>query len=616
MLGKTIGKYRVVERIGRGGMGTVYKAVDETLDREVAVKVLNPEIGESAVVRRFRAEAMTLARLNHPGIATIYELFRTDDDLLMVMEFVRGETFDRMIERLGPLAPARAASLGAQVLDALGHAHRVGIVHRDLKPANLMLSEYGAVKIMDFGIARVVGTEHLTSDGLMMGTPAYMAPEQVLATEVDARADLYSVGVVIYRLLSGNLPFKADTAIAMAHKQLKDPPTPLRQFRAELPSWCEDVLWRALAKSPADRFQTADEFRDALIGHGASLVPMATPSAPLETTLPPDRPPALTDPSEPVLKHDAKDGSNGSPGRAGDASQESAFAATIPVVTPAGIVLPSAGTPQQPSGGRPGRPITDPNHLVLAAPHPGGEGGDRPEAPPSRAGEHTTVILKKQHLAAAAGLFALLVLALSGFALILTRRPVAAPAGEPRAETPPPTPATPAIGSTPPSQPGTPPTTVSRNNEPAAARPAPDRPPVARDAALPPLTIVDVRFVAAEGTRVREREAIVTFSAGVLTVAERNGAVIRSLPYEHIMSVNYSRSRQPMWQSPGGPAPVLRVGGGAFAMFRSDPHWVSIRTKAAFLVLRIGPEHIRSLPEAFSQRAGVKVDVVRSRARR
>ena len=195
----------------------------------MAVKVLNPDLGESAIVRRFRAEAMTLARLNHPGIATIYELFRSDDDLLMVMEFVRGETFDCMVERLGPLEPERAASLGAQVLDALGHAHRLGIVHRDLKPANLMLSGCGAVKIMDFGIARVVGTEHLTSDGLMMGTPAYMAPEQVLATDVDGRADLYSVGVVIYRLLSGNLPFSADTAIAMAHKQLKDPPTPLRQ---------------------------------------------------------------------------------------------------------------------------------------------------------------------------------------------------------------------------------------------------------------------------------------------------------------------------------------------------------------------------------------------------
>ncbi|MGH9332111.1 MAG: serine/threonine-protein kinase, partial [Vicinamibacterales bacterium] len=196
MLGRTIGKYRVVEKISRGGMGTVYKAVDETLDREVAIKVLNPDLGESDVVRRFRAEAMTLARLNHPGIATIYELFRTDDDLLMVMEFVRGETFDRIVERIGPLPTPRAASLGAQVLDALGHAHRVGVVHRDLKPANLMLTEYGSVKIMDFGIARVLGTEHLTSDGLMMGTPAYMAPEQVLATDVDARADLYSVGVV------------------------------------------------------------------------------------------------------------------------------------------------------------------------------------------------------------------------------------------------------------------------------------------------------------------------------------------------------------------------------------------------------------------------------------
>ncbi|MGH9313628.1 MAG: hypothetical protein ACRD1S_10570, partial [Vicinamibacterales bacterium] len=132
---------------------------------------------------------------------------------------------------------------------------------------------------------------------------------------------------------------------------------------------------------------------------------------------------------------------------------------------------------------------------------------------------------------------------------------------------------------------------------------------------LQPLTIVDVRVVGADGNHVREREAMMTFSAGVLTVAERNGTVVRSIPYDQIMSVSYSRSRQPMWQSPGGPAPVMRVGGGAFGMFRSEPHWMSIRTKEAFLVLRVEPEHIRSLPNAFSQRAGVTIDIVRVRVR-
>jgi eukaryotic-like serine/threonine-protein kinase len=606
MLGRTIGKYRVVEKIGRGGMGTVYKAVDETLDREVAVKVLNPDLGEREVVRRFRAEAMTLARLNHPGIATIYELFRTDDDLLMVMEFVRGETFDRIVERVGPLSPARAASLGAQVLDALGHAHRVGIVHRDLKPANLMLTQYGSIKIMDFGIARVLGTEHLTSDGLMMGTPAYMAPEQVLATDVDARADLYSVGVVLYRLLSGNLPFTADTAIAMAHKQLKDPPTPLRQFRAELPPWCEAVLARALAKSPADRFQTAEEFRDVLVESGASLVPVAAPAAPLEMTLPPDRTPALSDriPS-PGPVPVARSRSMGQPDNA-------AFAATIPVATPIGIGLQR--TPAAAMGDGP----------VASEPRAQPAGGPRSES--------TTVILKKQHLAVAAGLFALVVVAIGGLAAVVMRRPAptasatvespalaAAPSASVPASTPPPA-AEPAGPSTPPTNPAAP---TDRAPAPPAARdtrrgaiaPAAKPAPAARDAALPPLTVVDVRVVGAEGDRIREREAILTFSSGVLTVAERNGAVVRSIPYDQIMSISYSRSRQPMWKSPGGPSPVLRVRGGAFGMFRSEPHWLSIRTREAFLVLRIAPEHIRSLPTAFSERMGVPIDIVRARPR-
>ena len=265
MIGETIGKYRIVARLGRGGMGTVYMAVDQSLERDVAIKVLNPGVSEPDVLKRFRAEAITLAKLNHPNIATLYELGQHGDQLLMVMEFVRGETFDKLSERAGPMPFERAAYLVAQVLDALGHAHRVGIVHRDMKPANLILSESGVVKVMDFGIARMVGTEHLTNDGYMMGTPAYMAPEQVLGNEVDGRADLYSVGVILYRMLTGHLPFKADTAAAMAQKQLKDAPTPLRQVRAELPVWCEQILERALAKPPELRYQTADEFRSALM---------------------------------------------------------------------------------------------------------------------------------------------------------------------------------------------------------------------------------------------------------------------------------------------------------------------------------------------------------------
>ena len=280
MIGQTIGKYRVVSRLGRGGMGTVYKAVDETLGREVAIKSLHPDLADSEVLKRFRAEAVTLARLNHPNIATLYDLTEHEGELLMVMEFVNGETFDTRSERAGPMPIPRASELCLQVLDALAHAHRAGIVHRDLKPANLMLSQSGLVKVMDFGIARMAGTEHLTSDGRMMGTPAYMAPEQVLGQEVDGRADLYAIGVVFYRLLTGALPFTAETDVAMAQKQISGAPTPVRRLRPDIQPECEEILAKALAKSPGDRYQTADEFKSALAPLTAGSVQVAaTPRA-------------------------------------------------------------------------------------------------------------------------------------------------------------------------------------------------------------------------------------------------------------------------------------------------------------------------------------------------
>ena len=243
-----------------GGIGHRLQSVDRRC-REVAIKCLNADLTDSEVLKRFRSEAVALARLNHPNIATIFELTEHDGQLLMVMEFVRGETFDKVSSRLGPMPVDRAVSLCTQVLDALAHAHREGIVHRDLKPANLMLAHSGLAKVMDFGLARMAGTEHLTNDGYMVGTPAYMSPEQVLAHEIDGRADLYAMGVVLFRMLTGQLPFKADSGIAMAQKQMYDQPTPVRQLRTELPSTAEDIITRALAKKPEDRFQTADEFK-------------------------------------------------------------------------------------------------------------------------------------------------------------------------------------------------------------------------------------------------------------------------------------------------------------------------------------------------------------------
>src|SRR4029453_5306068 len=169
MIGKTIGKYRFVEELGRGPLGTVYKALDETLDREVAVKVLNPELTNSELMKHFQTEATTLARLHHSDIATIHEVHRTDTDLLMVMEFVKGETLDHLAERCGPLPPEGAAYLLAQVLGALEHAHNAGVVHRDLTPSSITVTEHGAIKVMDFGMARVAAADQATSDGIALG---------------------------------------------------------------------------------------------------------------------------------------------------------------------------------------------------------------------------------------------------------------------------------------------------------------------------------------------------------------------------------------------------------------------------------------------------------------
>ena len=261
MVRQKIGQYRVLERLGNGGMGSVYRAVDELLGRDVALKVLDTTLQDSAA--RLRAEAAALARLSHPGIATVYELVEDDERLVMVMELVRGQTLQHILDDVGVFSPRRAAELCMQALAALEHAHAAGVVHRDLKPGNLMLTENGSIKIMDFGIARLDGAVTLTGANSMIGTPAYMAPEQVLGHPVDPRADLYAMGVVFFRLITAALPFKGETPFDMAQAQVRDAPAKATHVRPDLPSWADDIITRALAKAPAARFQSAVEFHEA-----------------------------------------------------------------------------------------------------------------------------------------------------------------------------------------------------------------------------------------------------------------------------------------------------------------------------------------------------------------
>jgi eukaryotic-like serine/threonine-protein kinase len=264
MIGVTLGSYEITEKIGSGGVGDVYKAVDHLLGRNVALKFLRPGLADcTEVVQRFHAEARTLAQLIHPNIAVLYCMMREEDSLAMVMEYVEGRTFGQLLDG-GALPPERALPLLLQALEGIGHAHAAGVIHRDIKPSNLMLAGTGCVKVMDFGVARCLGTVRQTRDGHMIGTAQYMSPEQVRGLESDARSDVYAIGVLAYEMLTGSVPFDSESEYELCRAQVEKPPRPPRELAPALSAELEAVILRALEKDPADRFPSVYALRDAL----------------------------------------------------------------------------------------------------------------------------------------------------------------------------------------------------------------------------------------------------------------------------------------------------------------------------------------------------------------
>lgn len=261
MIGRVVGTYQIVEKIGEGGMGTVYRAVDQLVERQVAIKVLRPDIARNAeLFERFRTEAVALARLNHPSIATLYSFFPQDGELFMAMEYVPGSTLERLLQHTGRLPWQQAVGYLLWILEAVRHAHQMGILHRDLKPANIMLTPDGRVKVTDFGIARILNTGGQTREARVVGTLEYLAPERALGQPADARSDIYSVGVVFYEMLTGRLPFQADSDFAMLRAQVEEAPPAPHQLGIPLPASIEATLMRALAKDPNHRFPDAATF--------------------------------------------------------------------------------------------------------------------------------------------------------------------------------------------------------------------------------------------------------------------------------------------------------------------------------------------------------------------
>jgi tRNA A-37 threonylcarbamoyl transferase component Bud32 len=267
MIGELIGgRYEIEELVGTGGMSSVYRARDSVLERRVALKVLHEHFSaDPEYVERFRREARAIARLNHPNIVTVIDRGEFGKRQFIVFEHIPGENLKEIVEREGQLPVAQALALTHQIARGLAFAHQHGVVHRDVKPQNVLVDESGTAKVTDFGIARSLDPgEELTQTGTLLGTSDYIAPEQASGEPVDARSDQYSLGVLLYELLTGEVPYPADSFMAVAMRHLRDPVPSVRERRRDVPDRVDKIVARAMAKRPADRFPSTEAMMGAI----------------------------------------------------------------------------------------------------------------------------------------------------------------------------------------------------------------------------------------------------------------------------------------------------------------------------------------------------------------
>lgn len=265
LTGHSLEKYQIVEEIGRGSMGIVYRAYDVDLHRYVALKVLLPHlVTDSQLLERFRREAVTVANLKHPNIVTVYDVGTTAGYYFIVMELLEKHTLRLEMQHLGTLPLPRATHIVHQLAAALDHAHQYGVIHRDVKASNVILGTGDHVTLTDFGLAKLRQQVSITQAGLTLGTLKYMAPEQISGESIDHRVDIYALGVVTYEMLSGRLPYTSDTPRHLIHGILTTPPVPITQVNPSLPVEIEQILTQALAKRPQDRFDTAGDMGSAM----------------------------------------------------------------------------------------------------------------------------------------------------------------------------------------------------------------------------------------------------------------------------------------------------------------------------------------------------------------
>jgi serine/threonine-protein kinase len=299
-LPENIGRFRVEALLGRGGMGEVYRAFDPTLQRTVAVKTVRPDIDRPEYLDRLMREAQACARLSHPNIVTVYEAGQIDGVVYIAMEYLQGKNLSDVLDQKDLSFEDKIRVL-AQVLEALHHAHGLNVVHRDIKPSNIHVQSDGSIKLVDFGLARMLQADTLTASGNVLGTPHYASPEQLKGEEIDRRTDIYSTGVMAYEMLSGRRPFEPDndSISSVILKVIQEKPAPMDTDMSRLLPEIEGIVSRAMAKTPAERFQSAEEMRAALLAfleqsrdrisriesHGASTIVQASSAASADRTL-------------------------------------------------------------------------------------------------------------------------------------------------------------------------------------------------------------------------------------------------------------------------------------------------------------------------------------------
>ncbi len=259
------GRHRIIEVLGRGGMGTIYKALDTKLEEEIALKLIRPEIAlDRLAIKRFHHELKTARKIIHKNIGRMYELMEEAGTHYITMEYIAGEDLSHLIKREGSLPMKKSIDVALQVSSGLAEAHSQGIVHRDIKPGNIMIDLNKNARILDFGISRSMQADGMTHQGVAIGTPEYMSPEQIEAVDIDYRSDIYSLGIVLYEMVTGKLPFRGETPLSVAVKHKNEIPKDPRELNAQIPGELGSLILKCLEKDKTVRYQSADQLWGAL----------------------------------------------------------------------------------------------------------------------------------------------------------------------------------------------------------------------------------------------------------------------------------------------------------------------------------------------------------------